>query len=185
VDEVGELGRITNEEDGCVVEYLKYRDVSVPVDLANYKIAIYPVPIALLRFNFNRESTGVTSSISGTRLASDSRETNGRWGFVAYFAEDLSGRDMRNVVGDCSPLYGKLWELLLNPSRRKLAFKVSVGTSTCERLSVSHATIIGMRPANLSRARHAQGSSLCRSARADRSCGNLDIVYQHRSHGRL
>ena len=56
VDEVGELGGVTKEEDGCVVED--------------------PVPVAFFRPELDCEATGITSGVSRTRLATDSREAD-------------------------------------------------------------------------------------------------------------
>src|ERR1700729_3989931 len=57
VNKVRELGWVANEEDGCVVEN--------------------PIQVTLLCLQLDRKSTGVTSGVRGTRLAADSRETNG------------------------------------------------------------------------------------------------------------
>jgi hypothetical protein len=89
MNEVRELGWVTNEEDGSVVEH--------------------PVEVALLGSDLDGKPTGVTSSISGARLASDGRETHRYTGFVAHLGEEVGAGEVGDVVRD---------------------FKVTMGTST-------------------------------------------------------
>jgi hypothetical protein len=55
MDEEWELGRIPEEEDGCVV--------------------VYPVPVTLLCIELDGKASRITSGIWGTLLATDGRET--------------------------------------------------------------------------------------------------------------
>lgn len=57
VDKVREFGRITDEEDGSVVED--------------------PIPVTFLGPKLDRETTRVTSSVGGSRFTTDSGETGG------------------------------------------------------------------------------------------------------------
>ena len=57
VDEVRELGWVTDEEHGGVVKH--------------------PVEVALLRLDLDGETSGVTSGVRRSRLATDGGETHG------------------------------------------------------------------------------------------------------------
>lgn len=68
VDEVGELGRVTQEKDWSVIED--------------------PVHVAFLGLHLDRETTRVTSSVWRTRFTTDGGETGSDWAFFANVGED-------------------------------------------------------------------------------------------------
>ena len=70
MDEDGELGGVTDEEDRGVVED--------------------PVPVTLLGVELDRETSGVTSSVWGTLLTTDSREANDSGGPLADASEHVN-----------------------------------------------------------------------------------------------
>ena len=97
VDEVGELGGVTDEKHGSVVED--------------------PVEVALLRFDLDREpcddvslpctrpeacprTSRVTGGVRGTRLAANGGEPHGDGGLRADFLEERRAREVGDVVGD-------------------------------------------------------------------------------------
>src|SRR6266550_898429 len=80
VNEVGELGRITYEEYGSIVEN--------------------PVPVAVICFKLGRKTTGVASGIRRARLPSDCGEANSRRNFLANLMEQLLRRDITQVMSD-------------------------------------------------------------------------------------
>lgn len=79
VNEVGELGRVSDEEDWGVVED--------------------PVKVALVCPDLDGEPTGITGSVGRTRLASDGGETDGGACLHASFAEEGRGCDVAETVG--------------------------------------------------------------------------------------
>lgn len=80
VDEMRELGGVTDEEDGGVVED--------------------PVEVALLSLDLDSEATGVTGGISRARLASDSGEADGDGSTLSDLVEKSSAGEVGDVVGD-------------------------------------------------------------------------------------
>jgi hypothetical protein len=86
VDEVGELGRVTNEEDGSVVEN--------------------PVEVTLLSPQLDSKPTRVTSGVSRTRLATDSGEANGCTAFGTRLLEELDSADVRERVSQLEETVG-------------------------------------------------------------------------------
>lgn len=78
VNEVGELGRITNEEDWGVV--------------------VHPVPNTLLCLDLHRETTGITSSVRRSALSTDSAESYCGRSLLANGCEKGVGCDVRQVV---------------------------------------------------------------------------------------
>jgi hypothetical protein len=74
MDEVGKLGGIPDEEDGGVVED--------------------PVPITFVSPELDRKATGITSSIGGSRLATDCGEA----GSGADFFPDLVKEGLRGDI---------------------------------------------------------------------------------------
>lgn len=80
MDEVRELGRVTNEEDRSVVEY--------------------PVPVSLLGADLDREPTRVARSIGRAGLATDRGEAHGDGGTIADLVEDGGTADVGDIVGD-------------------------------------------------------------------------------------
>lgn len=70
VDEKRELGWVAKEEDRGVVEH--------------------PVPVALLRVEFDGESTGVTSAVSRTLLTTDGGETRDELRLLAHTLEHIN-----------------------------------------------------------------------------------------------
>ena len=100
VDEERELGRITDEEDRCVVEN--------------------PIPVALLGIVLNRKASGVSSSIWRAFLTTDRGETSNAASFLANIEEHVNVCDIANVVRDfefavCAGtfgMYNTLWNAL-------------------------------------------------------------------------
>jgi hypothetical protein len=80
VNEVGELGRITYEEYGCIVEN--------------------PIPVALICFKLGRKATGIASSIRRARLPSDCGEADSRRNLLANLMEQLLRRDITQVMSN-------------------------------------------------------------------------------------
>lgn len=78
MDKVGELGRVTKEEDRSVVEY--------------------PVEITFLSTNLDGKTTRITGSVCRARLASNRGETNSSAGPVANFFEEGGTSEVGNVV---------------------------------------------------------------------------------------
>jgi hypothetical protein len=63
VDEVGELGGVTNKKDRGIVEH--------------------PVKVAVIRLELDGETTRVTGGVGRARLATDGGETDGRADLLA------------------------------------------------------------------------------------------------------
>jgi len=80
VDEVGELGRVTNEENGSIIEY--------------------PIPVTFISPELESETTRVTSSISRTRFSSNSGETSCDADFLAYILEEGYRGKITQIVSD-------------------------------------------------------------------------------------
>ena len=80
VDQGRVFGGIPDEEDGSVEKN--------------------PIQVALFGPQFESETVGVTSGISGTRLASDGGETDGGRNLLSDFVEKGLGCDGAQVVGD-------------------------------------------------------------------------------------
>jgi hypothetical protein len=78
MNKVGELGGITKEEDGSVVEY--------------------PVEIALVSTNLDGKTTRITGSVCRARLATNRGETNSSARPVANFFKEGGTSEVRNVV---------------------------------------------------------------------------------------
>jgi hypothetical protein len=80
VNEVRELGRITYEEDGGVVEN--------------------PVPVTLICFQLDRETTGIASSVRRARLPSHRGETDSCRNLLADLMEQLLRRDITQIMSN-------------------------------------------------------------------------------------
>lgn len=78
VDEVRELGRVAQEEDGGVVSNI--------------------VPVALRGAELDGKATGVTVVVVGPRLATDSGEADGD-GALGALLEDVGDTEVAEVVG--------------------------------------------------------------------------------------
>lgn len=78
MDEVGELGRVPQEEDGSVVSN--------------------KVPVALLSLELDSKATGVTGVVARARLASDGRETNSD-GALGTLLEEAGNAEVVERVG--------------------------------------------------------------------------------------
>lgn len=79
VDEVRELGRVSDEENGSVVEH--------------------PVPVTLFGPELDSKATRIASGVGRSRLASDSREADSRTNFLPNLTEKRLGGDVTQVVG--------------------------------------------------------------------------------------
>jgi len=86
VDEVRELGRVTDEENGCVVKH--------------------PVEVALLSLELNGKSTRIAGSVSGTALSTDRGEANGSTGLVTDLVEKGGASEVWDIVGDLEVTVG-------------------------------------------------------------------------------
>lgn len=86
VNEVGELGRITNEEDGSVIEH--------------------PIPVTFLSPELDGETTRVTSGIGRARFTTDSGETGSDANLLADTLEEGLGSDVAQVVSDLEVAVG-------------------------------------------------------------------------------
>lgn len=91
VDKVRELGRISDEEDGGVVED--------------------PVEVTLLRSDFERKATGVTGSVRRPKFTTDSGESGGGTVFLTDFREELGRGDVAEALGQfevamCASTFG-------------------------------------------------------------------------------
>ena len=78
MNKVGELGRVAEEEDGCIVEY--------------------PVEIAFVSTNLDGKTTRIAGSVCRARLATDRGETDSSAGSVANFLKERGTSEVRNVV---------------------------------------------------------------------------------------
>ena len=79
MDEVGELGGIAQEEDGCVV--------------------CYHVPVTLFCSKLDRETSRVSGAVGGTRFATDGGKANGDGTLFAFFAEDVGNAEIIEGLG--------------------------------------------------------------------------------------
>lgn len=79
VDEVGEFGRIPDEEDGSVVEH--------------------PVKVALLGPDLEGKATGITGSIRRSKFTTDGGESGGGTVFLADLGEEGGRCDVAEAVG--------------------------------------------------------------------------------------
>ena len=86
VNEVGELGGVSQEEDRGVFEH--------------------PVPVTFLRPELDSETTGVASGVSRPRLASNGGETNGGSSFLTNGLQERLGGDVAQIVGDLEVTVG-------------------------------------------------------------------------------
>lgn len=91
VDEVGELGRISDEEDGSVVEH--------------------PVNVSLISFDLDGKATGITGSIRRSEFTANSGESNGGTVFLADLCEEPGRGDVAEAIGQfkvtvCSSTFG-------------------------------------------------------------------------------
>ena len=86
VDEMRELGRITDEEDGSVVEH--------------------PIEVTLLSPDLDSETTRVTSGISRSGLTTDSGEADSCTGLGANFFEEAGTGEVTDVVGNLEVTVG-------------------------------------------------------------------------------
>ena len=75
-----EFGRVTDEEDRCIIEH--------------------PVPVTFVSLQLDSKSTGISSSIGRTILASDGRESNSCSDLLADSVEEGLRSDVTEVVGD-------------------------------------------------------------------------------------
>jgi hypothetical protein len=99
VTEVREFGRISQEEDGCIVGD--------------------DIPIALVRPQLDGESTRVTSQIVRSGLATDGGETNRDRTFLPLGTEYIGGRELwdgicafKVAVGAAALSMNALWDTL-------------------------------------------------------------------------
>jgi len=86
VDEVRELGGVTDEEDGSVVED--------------------PVPVALICPEFDGKATRIASGIGGSRLATDGGEADGSADAFADLLEERLRGDVAQGVSDLEVAVG-------------------------------------------------------------------------------
>ena len=95
VDEVGEFGRISDEEDRGVVEH--------------------PVQVALLGSDLDSEATRITSSIRGPEFTANSRKSNSGTMLLAGLCEELGGGNVFEALSQfevtmCTSTFGMdLW----------------------------------------------------------------------------
>lgn len=80
VDEEGEIGRVTDKEDGRVV--------------------VDPIPIAFLCVEFDGEAAGITGGIGRALFSTNSREACDAVGFLANSIKHVDGGDVGDVVSD-------------------------------------------------------------------------------------
>lgn len=80
VDKDWEVGGITDEEDGSVVED--------------------PVPVTLLGIELHSKPSGVSSRICGTLLAANSGKSNSQRSLLADTSEHVDGGDVTYIVRD-------------------------------------------------------------------------------------
>jgi hypothetical protein len=110
VNEVGELGRITDEE--------------------HWRVVVDPVPVALWRTDLDGETTGVASSVSRARLATDCRESDGELGLLTNGAEEWRRGDIGAGVGESEGTMGTstlgVHNTLWNPLPIKVSKKIDV-----------------------------------------------------------
>ena len=80
MDEVGEFCRVTNEEDGSVIEY--------------------PIPVTFLRPQLDRKPTRVASRVCRPTLTADSGESYRRTRTISDLVEELGTCEVGDVVSD-------------------------------------------------------------------------------------
>jgi len=80
VDEVGELGRVTDEENGSIVEH--------------------PIPVAFISPELDSETTRVPSSISRTRFTTNGGETGCDADLLPCALEEGLRSDITQIVSD-------------------------------------------------------------------------------------
>lgn len=80
VDEVRELGRVSDEENGSIIEY--------------------PIPVTFISPELESETTRVTSSISRTRFSTNGGETSCDADLLAYTLEEGLRGDITQIVSD-------------------------------------------------------------------------------------
>ena len=80
MNEVWELGGVTNEEHGSVVEH--------------------PVEVALLGAELDREAARVAGGVGGPGLTTDGGEAHSGAGAVADLGEELGAGEVGDVVSD-------------------------------------------------------------------------------------
>lgn len=78
VDEVRELGRVSNKENGGIVED--------------------PIEIAFVCANLDGKPTGITGSVRRARLAANGGKANGSAGSVANLFKERGGGEVGNVM---------------------------------------------------------------------------------------
>lgn len=78
VNEVGKLGRITYEENRSIVKD--------------------PIPVTVIRFQLDSETTRIASSIRGARLSPDRGETHSSGYSLADLMEQLLRRNITQVM---------------------------------------------------------------------------------------
>ena len=74
MDEVREFGRITKEEDGCVVRHM--------------------IPIAFFCPELDGKASRITGTVVRAGLPTDGRETDGDWAFLAGLANEVGKADI-------------------------------------------------------------------------------------------
>ena len=80
VDKVGELGWVTQEENGSVVEH--------------------PVPVAVFRTKLDGKSARIACRVGRAALTSDCGDARSDLAFVSNFLENFRAREVGDVVGD-------------------------------------------------------------------------------------
>ena len=80
VNEVGELGRVTDEEDGGVIED--------------------PIPVTFISSELDGEATGVASGVGRARFTTDGRETDCSADFLSHRSQQRLGCNVAEVMGD-------------------------------------------------------------------------------------
>jgi hypothetical protein len=80
MNEVGELGRVTDEEDGSVVED--------------------PVPVTFFSLKLNGKASRIASGISGTGLSTYGRESDGGANLLPSSLEEGLRSDVAEVMGN-------------------------------------------------------------------------------------
>ena len=80
VNEVGELGRVTDEEDGGVIED--------------------PIPVTFISSELDGEATGVASGVGRARFTTDGRETDCSADFLSHRSQQRLGCNVTKIMGD-------------------------------------------------------------------------------------
>ena len=80
VNEVGELGRVTDEEDGGVVED--------------------PIPVTFIGSELDGEAAGVASGVGRARFTTDGRETGCCADFLAHRCQKRLGCNVAEIMSD-------------------------------------------------------------------------------------